>query len=134
MKPCNRGSWSLVGLLAVVAVIGLVLFFMFGKSGGPSGVKSDSELLDQSSQKQTIYGKSMDTAKGADCAERLRQIRMGVQMYRNSSTDESNPPTLRDAGLSVGSDYFRCPVADQPYTYDPASGAVTCPHPGHTSF
>lgn len=134
MKPDNRGSWSLVGLLAAVAVVGLLAFFLFGRSGGPSSVKSDSQLVDQSSKKQTVYGKSMDTAKGVDCAERMRQIRTAIQMYRDTNTDGTNPPTLKDAGLSVGSDYFKCPVSGQPYNYDPSGGTVTCPYPGHAGF
>ncbi|MCX6344660.1 MAG: hypothetical protein NT018_06265 [Armatimonadetes bacterium] len=135
MKLNNRGNWSLIGLLVTAAIIGVVMFFMLGKNGfGPSSVRSDSKLVDQSSKKHTIYGKAMDTAKGADCQERLRQIKLGIASYKASSTDESFPATLKDVGLSVGADYFNCPVSNQPYTYDRTTGAVNCPYPGHSNF
>ncbi len=61
MKLGNRGNLSLIGLLAAVAIIAIVAAFYFGKSGGVATVKSDSPLLDKSSQKQTLVGKSLDT-------------------------------------------------------------------------
>jgi len=40
--------------------------------------------------------------------------------------------TLKDIGLGVSTTYFRCPVSNQPYSYDPATGKVTCPtHPDY---
>ncbi len=135
MKLNNRGNWSLIGLLVTAAIIGIVVFLMLGKSGmGPSSVKSDSKLLDQSSKKHTIIGKALDTAKGSDCQERLRQIRLGIQTYKTSATDESFPAALKDVGLSVGADYFFCPVSKQAYTYDSKTGVVSCPYSGHSSF
>jgi hypothetical protein len=135
MKLNNRGNWSLIGLLVTAAIIGIVIFYMLGKSGfGPSSVKNDSTLVDQSSKKKTIIGKALDTAKGSDCQERLRQIRLGIQTYKASATDESFPTTLKDVGLSVGADYFICPVSNQPYMYDRATGLVSCPYSGHSSF
>ena len=133
MKLNHRGSWSLIALLVVVAIIVVVAAIYFGGSGsGPTTVKKDSSLLDQKSQKQTALGKAMDTAKAADCRERLNQIRMGVQNYKATGTNDQNPPSFKDVGLSVGPDYFQCPVSGKPYTYDPATGTAKCPT--HDSF
>lgn len=118
----------------VVAIIGVAIYFMFGKGGGISSVKSDSQLVDQASKKQTIYGKSIDTAKGTDCQERLNQIRLGINAFKISDPNGANPPTLKDAVPSVAPDYFKCPVSNQAYIYDPAAGAARCPYPSHARF
>jgi len=127
MKLSNRGSWSLIGLLVVVVIIVVAAAYMFGGMGGPSTVKSNSPLLDSKSQKQTIVGKSIDTGKASVCRQQLGQIRQGIQAYKASEGTESNPRTLKDIGLSVGQEFYQCPVSNQPYTYDPAAGTVKCP-------
>ena len=134
MRLNNRGNWSLMGLLVVVAIIGVGIYFMFGKVAGMSTVKSDSQLVDQASKKQTIYGRSMDTAKGTDCQEHLNQIRLGINTFKISDPNGANPPSLKDIRMGVGPDYFKCPVSGQAYIYDPATGAVRCPYPSHAKF
>lgn len=132
MKLNNRGNWTLVGLLVTFAIIFVAAALFFGKSGDFTTVKSKSPLLDSKSKKQTVLGRSMDTAKASDCAERLRQIRLGIQTYKTSGASEANPPDFKSIGLGVSMDYFQCPVSHQPYTYDPATGTVKCPT--HTNF
>lgn len=132
MKLNNRGNWSLIGMLMAAAIIGVVIYLYMGQGTGPSTVKSSSNLVDQSSKKKTVYGKAMDTGKAVDCQQRLRQIRTAIEMSK--TTSEANPPTLKDAGLNVRPDYFKCPVSNQDYTYDPATGIVKCPNPGHANF
>ncbi len=136
MKLNNRGNLSLIGLLVTVVILGVVLYFYFGGSGGGqvSTVKSDSKMLDKSSKKKTVFGKAIDTSKGVDCEQRLRQIRAAIETYKVSSERGAPPPTLKDAGLSVMPDYFDCPVSKQAYIYDPATGTIRCPYPSHSKF
>jgi len=129
MKLNNKGNWTLIGLLAAVAAVVVVGYFVFVK-GGVGTVEKDSQLLDKESQKQTVVGKAIDTGKSVDCQERLRQIRSGIEMYRQSSSTGGNPPSLRDAVPGVSTAYFYCPVSNKAYVYDPATGTVRCPtHP-----
>lgn len=132
MKLNNRGNFSLIGLLAAMVIIVVLAAIYFGKGGGLSTVKSDSKLLDQSSKKQTLIGKSLDTGQSVDCREHLRQIRAGISTYKLSSGSDENPATLKDIKLGTSVDYFKCPVSEQAYTYNPATGTVTCPT--HPSF
>lgn len=126
MRLNNRGNWTLIGLLvAVVIAAAAGVYYLNGT--GTSTVKSDSQLLDSNSEKQTVVGKSMDTAKAADCRERLRQIRLGITNYRAMNATDTNPPDLKSIGLGVSSDYFQCPMSGQAYTYDQAAGTVQCP-------
>jgi len=73
MKLNNKGNWTLIGLLAAVAAVVVVGYFVFVK-GGVGTVEKDSQLLDKGSQKHTVVGKAIDTGKSIDCQERLRQI------------------------------------------------------------
>ncbi|MEN6358390.1 MAG: hypothetical protein ABFD83_15055 [Armatimonadota bacterium] len=131
MKINNRGNWSLIGLLVSVAIICVVAAMMF-TGGNFSTVKKDSPLLDKSSKKQTVYGKALDTAKGEDCRQRLNQVRTAIENQKASSTTEGNPKSLREIDLAPG--YLRCPVSNQAYVYDPATGTVHCPYPAHAKF
>ena len=132
MKLNNRGNWSLIGMLVAVAIVVAGAAVYFG--GNMTTVKKDSSLLDKSSTKQTVVGRAMDTAKGADCRERLNQIRTGIATYKASQGSEDNPPTFKDMQMGVSADYFQCPVSNQAYKYDPAVGTVQCQYPGHANF
>ena len=132
MRLNNRGNWSLIGMLVAVAIVVSVAAMYFG--GNMTTVKEDSPVLDKSSTKQTVVGKAMDTAKGADCRQHLNQIRTGIATYKASQGTEDNPPTLKDLQLGVSADYFQCPVSNQPYKYDPAVGQVQCQYAGHVNF
>jgi flagellin-like protein len=132
MKLNNRGNWSLLGLLVAVAIVVIAAAYLYGGRGGVVTVDSNSKLLDKASKKQTTLGKAMDTAKAADCRQRLIQIRSAIQMYRDQSTDATpeNPKSFKDMGLGVSTDFYQCPMSGQLYTYDPATGTVKCPtHP-----
>ena len=126
MKLNNRGNLTLIGLLVALVIIGIVAAVMF--SGPPSSVDKDSDLLEGTSTKKSVPGRAIDKAKSVACREQLTQIRYGIKMYVISN--DSNPPTLKDAVPNVSTAYFQCPVSNRLYTYDPAAGQVQCPsHP-----
>lgn len=129
MRLDNRGNWTLIALLAAVAIVVVAAAIYFG-AGPPSTVSGESPLLDKASKKQTVVGKSMDTAKREQCRQQLHQIRLGIATYKISATTNANPPALKDLNLGVSTNFFYCPVSNQPYAYDPATGEVRCPtHP-----
>lgn len=129
MKLNSRGNWTLIGLLVVAAIIvGAVAYYYGG--GQTATVRSDSPLLDQGSEKQTVVGKSIDTGKAEACRQQLDQIRKGIETYKATGTSDQNPASLQDLQLGVSNTFFQCPVSGQPYLYDPAAGTVKCPtHP-----
>lgn len=132
MKLDKRGNWTLIGILAAAAIVLIAVVFIFARGGGLSSVKSESPLLDQSSTKHTVVGKSIETAKAAECKQRLDQIRKGIETYKATNATEANPASLNDIGLGVSFDFFTCPVTHQPYSYDPATGKVVCQtHPSY---
>jgi len=129
MKRSNRGSWTLIGLLVVVAIIVIVVAVKF--AGGPmTTADKDKDLLDEASTKKTTVGRAIDTGKSVACRSQLQQIRAGIEIYKQSSESGGPPPTLKDAVPNVSTAYFSCPVSGQAYTYDPATGTAACPsHP-----
>lgn len=133
MRLNNRGNWSLVGLLVAVAIVAVISAMYFTGTGFTT-VGKNNKMLDQSSKKHTVVGKAMDTAKGEDCRQRLIQIRTGISTYQSTSGSENFPATLKDIGMGVSTDYFYCPVSNQPYVYDPATGKVSCQYKGHEGF
>ena len=133
MRLNNRGNWSLIGILVAVAIV-VILAAIYLGGNNMTTVKEDSSLLDKSSDKQTVVGKSIDTAKGADCRERLNQIRTGIATYKASQGSEENPAALKDLQMGVSADYFQCPVSGQAFNYDSATGQVQCQYQGHTNF
>lgn len=133
MRLNNRGNWTLIGLLVAVVIV-VVLGAMYLGRTSMTTVGKDNKLLDESSDKKTVIGKSLDTAKGEDCRQRLIQIRAGIATYQASTGSESFPPTLKDMGMGVSTDYFYCPVNNQPYLYDPSTGKVSCQYKGHEGF
>lgn len=134
MRINDRGSVGLVALLVVVLIIVVAAAIYFGGSGGAglSTVKKDGKLVDSKSTKETVVGQAIDTGKAADCRERLNQIRTGIATFKATGTDDRNPASFKEIGLSVGMDYFQCPVSNKPYTYDAATGTVQCPT--HNNF
>lgn len=129
MKLNRRGNWTLIGLLAAAAIIVVAVAYYYA-GGETATVKSDSPLLDQASEKQTVVGRSIDTGKAEVCRQQLDQIRKGIETYKATGVSDQNPASLQDLQLGVSNTFFQCPVSGQPYSYDPATGTVRCPtHP-----
>ncbi|MFQ3549158.1 MAG: hypothetical protein SNJ70_05355 [Armatimonadota bacterium] len=125
----NKGSASLIGILVVAVIIIIGAVFVIN-GGFLSSTDKDSELLDKSSQKQTVVGKSMDTAKATECRNNLKQIRTAIEMEK--TTNETLPKSLQNLKMGVSADFFKCPVSGKDYIYNPSTGEVKCPtHPNH---
>lgn len=135
MRPLTNknGNWSLIGILASAAIIAILTVVYFSGSGDVSTVSKDSELLGES-EKQTTVGKSMDRAKDTECMSQLRQIRSAIDMYKISSPDGANPPSLTDLDIGASSKFFTCPVSGNKYVYDAATGKVKCVYAPHKDY
>lgn len=82
-------------------------------------------------QPQSIPGRAVYKARGEQCQENIRQMRMLIQM----NTDENGgvfPKSLTDVPDSIK--VRSCPVGGQDYVYDPATGRLYCNTPGHENF
>ena len=115
-----RRGFSLIEILAVVVVIAILSAVMYstylGKSG-KSGERSHGPIAE---------------SKTAVCMEDLHQVRLAIDMARQSDADGKNPASLDE--LKLPHELLVCPDGKEPYQYDPTTGVVHCVHPGHENF
>jgi len=118
----NKGN-SLIGILIVTAIVAVGVLYFAGLLGNR---KVDTMTDFSKSQKETVYGQSMDAAKAVECQSNLGQIRSAISMKVQSG--EQYPANLQE--LSLPESMLFCPVSKKPLNYDPQTGRVTCPtHP-----
>jgi len=123
---CRRAALSkgfgLVELLIVMVVIVGLAALYFGMRGKEKQAEPKFE-----GEAQTTLGKALQKSESVECQNNLRQLRLMIQM---KAMEGSNPPQLDpEWGIAL-----RCPVSSYPYGYDPQTGQVWCPTPGHESY
>ena len=79
---------------------------------------------------ETVVGQSIARSKDAVCMDNLKQVRAAIEMQK---TVEDVPPQDLTV-LKLPSSMLACPIGNEPYTYDPTTGSVKCPHPGHGKY
>lgn len=121
MNSRLRAGQTLVASLIVVAIICILAVVMLkgtfgeGKSSRPDGKGT------------TIPGAVMAKAQDTECKQYLQQVRMSIQVTQTST--DAFPATIEETNL--GSTFYECPLGGEKYNYDPNTGKVSCPHPGH---
>src|ERR1043166_529466 len=71
-------------------------------------------------------------ARDTVCQSNLQQVRASIEINKTTDADGGNPPDL--ASLKLPAEVLKCEVGGERYVYDPQTGKVHCPHPGHESF
>ncbi len=126
--PKAQNGQTLVATLIVIAIIG-VLAVVLLKGSGAFGGKGGSSRAD--GKGTTVLGAAKLKAVDTACRSNLGQVRLAIQVYQ-STNDEAVPATIQET--RIGNDFYRCPLGKEPYDYDPATGKVSCPHPGHGKY
>ena len=121
-----RGN-TLVGLLVTIALMGLLAVVLF-KGSGAFGAKMSSR---KDGKGTTVLGQVQYDAKDTVCRSNISQVRQAL-MIAQSNNDEKFPASIEDTKL--GNDFYKCPLGHEKYIYDPTTGKVTCPHPGHEKY
>ena len=112
-----------MGLLIVVAIMLVAVWWLWLRPQG--GQEQQPSFLGEA---QTPVGVALQKGESAQCIEYLRQLRLAVQM--DYDTSGQYPPSLpTDLGLPL-----KCPVSGQPFQYDPRTGRVWDPTPGHERY
>lgn len=133
----SRGFAALIEILLVaLLILGGAAMYMGMLKGTGAGQKASPQLTNGApampgvSEPQSLAGKAIQKAHGTECQSNLAQLRQFILM--SQGTDGKYPPSL---GSIQGTEQIRvCPVCHQPYTYDPETGQVKCPYPGHANF
>jgi hypothetical protein len=119
----------LVGILVSIAILGVLMtvWLYYGTGGASSGSGASNPAAPPPASR---VGEVRQAAESVECRNNLSQIRAAIQM--RTTTDETFPSSLNELGLPAS--MLVCPVSQQPYQYDPATGQVRCPTPGHMRY
>ncbi|MER3413114.1 MAG: hypothetical protein C4341_02525 [Armatimonadota bacterium] len=133
MNRCLQ-AFSLVEILVVIVIIALLasmLYVGFGSRSLPISPDDPGQSGRQDGYGTTTVGGAVARAKDEQCRQQITQLRQMIEMQ--TTNDDSPPLSLDDVG-SLPATFQRCPIGGENYAYDPSSGRVTCPHPGHEGF
>jgi len=122
-----RGN-TLVGTLITIAIMAVLAVALF-KGSGAFGGKSAPARKD--GHGTTVLGAAEWAAKDEVCRSNLGQLRMSLSLAQ-SANDEKFPEDIKDTKLPK--EFYKCPVGGEKYVYDPETGKVYCPHPGHEKY
>jgi hypothetical protein len=127
----KRSGHTLVAtMFAVVIMLMLAMVMLKGGLGGSyAGNTGSKPRADGLGGTMPTYMKLK--AEDEACRSNIRQARQAVSIARISSGDQP-PATIEETGMSE--QFLTCPIGHEKYQYDPTSGNVTCPHPGHEKY
>ncbi len=125
----ERGNLSLVGLLAGVAIIGLLMYFVLLPKLNTSTNRAVKEGLVKPKDGQSVYSAAMDKGKETECMSNLREIRQMIHMEKDANPGGQLSGTLQE--MKAPNEMMSCPVSKQRYVYDPTAGTVRCVTEGH---
>jgi hypothetical protein len=110
--------------LAIMGVLAVALFKGSSMFGSQAPTRMDGHGT-------TTLGAAEWAAKDTVCRSNLGQVRMALQLAQQTN-DDKYPETLQETKLPK--EFYKCPVGKEKYLYDPATGQVSCPHPGHEKY
>jgi len=123
----NQRGNTLVGLLVTMVIMAmLAVVFMYG-----SGTFGQHVSARKDGKGTTIPGMAQASAEDTVCRSNLNQVRQGL-MIQQGADDNTHPESL-DV-LHFPSEVLHCPIGHEAYAYDPTTGTVSCPHPGHEKY
>jgi prepilin-type N-terminal cleavage/methylation domain-containing protein len=88
-----------------------------------------------------LGGKTMDgkkvrapitMARDTVCQSNIQQVRQSLEINKTTDAEGGYPSDL--ASLKLPAECLKCEVGGEAYVYDPQTGKVHCPHPGHESY
>jgi len=110
--------------LAIICIL-CVVYFM------PTGGKSTRK----DGKGTTTVGAAMYQAKDANCLNNMSQIRQLIYVQvQTVADDEPQYPATLDGVNGLPASMKACPIGKEPYEYNPTTGKVKCPHPGHEKY
>jgi hypothetical protein len=120
----QRGQTAIAMLIVVAIILVLVVVFF--------GVRKSGDSPRPDKKGYTTVGLVRYSALDTQCRNDVEQVRLAIKMAHDTGGDESFPANLE--ATKLGDSFYKCPVGGEKYIYDPATGEVHCPHPGHEKY
>lgn len=112
---------GLIEILVVLIIVGILVAWLLPRyMRASSGNRADG------------YRGPVAAAQDTVCRSNLNQLRASIQAMSTGDPDGRAPRDLGELGMPA--EMQRCPVGGEPYRYDPSTGRVQCPHPGHEGY
>jgi prepilin-type N-terminal cleavage/methylation domain-containing protein len=117
----SRQGFSLIEILVVMVIVVILssitysVFFGHSKNAPPGKAHNPIER-----------------AHDSECINNVHQVHLAILAADAGDTEGKHPASLDE--LKLPKEMLSCPVGHQPYVYDPATGEVHCPYPGHEKF
>lgn len=120
VKYTGNKGFSLIEILLVIALLAIVgggvAFYYAGRSKPTDKVQ-----------------KPITRAESVVCMQNLRSVRQAIAAAQASDTDGKFPQSLSEM-KELPAEVTHCDVGKEAYVYDPTTGQVHCPHPGHENY
>ncbi|HXG25212.1 MAG TPA: prepilin-type N-terminal cleavage/methylation domain-containing protein [Chthonomonadales bacterium] len=123
VAPRAPHGFGLVEILVVVAVVLILAAVLLPRYVG--GKRPEEKI-------KTVRA-PITLAQDTVCEANLRIVRQSLEVRRTGDPDGANVWSLAEL-RELPSEARRCPVGGEEYIYDPQTGQVRCPHPGHQNF
>lgn len=119
----QRGQTLVATMIVLVIISILAVVYFVGSGTGSTSARPDGKG-------QTTVGAALMKARDTECKQQLMQIRQAVQL--GETVDGTFPSSIE--AMRLGRDFETCPIGSEPYEYNPETGKVKCPHPGHGKY
>jgi len=116
-----RRAFSLVEVLVVVVILMVLAAFLMPRYLGNARTKNGRAA--------TPLARAHDT----ECLYNIRSVRQALEVYKTGDPDSKNAQSLTEL-RELTPEMRQCPVGKVPYRYDPVTGEVHCPYPGHENY
>lgn len=127
----KRNGSAMIGTLIAVAIILIMVVVLFrGGCGDALGLPSVGKSTRADGKGATTVGLVKAKAQDDVCKGNLEQLRQMISVEK--TTDDQAPASLN--AIHAPASILKCPIGGEAYVYDPATGAVHCPHPGHEKY
>ena len=119
--PGKRRGFVLVEIIIVVVLLALLAGGYFALRGRGAS-KPEPRFPGEAT---TLPGRAIQKGHSVECMNNLSQLRQMIQMV---VIDTGTYPSQLDPSWGVP---LQCAVSGYAYQYDPSTGRVHCPTPGH---
>ncbi len=120
----EQRGFALVEIMIVLVLLALLAGGYFALRG-----PGESEVEPRfAGEATTLPGRALQKGESVECMNNLSQLRQMLQM---ATIDTGTYPPALDPNWGVA---LKCPVSGYGYQYDPRTGRIYCPTPGHEKF